>query len=76
MITKGTLSFNLDEHEGRESMENALKANLFKMKIDTLYDEVFREIMRNKVDEYTEAEVEFTEKLWQRVSCHFEMGEE
>jgi hypothetical protein len=72
MNKKGTLSFNLDEHEGRESMENALKADLLKMQIDTLYDEVFRNILRNKIDEYTSSEVQFAEKIWLQVAAHFE----
>jgi hypothetical protein len=72
MNKKGTLSFNLDEHEGRESMENALKADLFKMQIDTLYDEVFRNILRNKIDAYTPSEVQFAEKIWLQVAAHFE----
>lgn len=72
MITKGTLSFNLDEYEGRESMENALKADLLKMQIDTLYDKVFRNILRNKLDGYTPSEVQFAEKIWLQVAAHFE----
>ena len=72
MNKKGTLSFNLDEYEGRESMENALKADLLKMQIDTLYDKVFRNILRNKIDEYTPSEVQFAEKIWLQVAAHFE----
>ena len=41
-IKTGYIKFNLDEYDGGREMRDALNAGRYKMKIDELYNDVFR----------------------------------
>lgn len=72
---EGTLTFNLDTLEGRRSLENAVKADLMREKIDAIYDEVFRSPIKygniGRVS-LTEEQIEALELVLSSLSDHFE----
>lgn len=72
---KAKLEFNLPED--LEEFEAATKGSLYKMKIDTLYDEVFRPHIKydkKLFDDHdlTDEELDIVERIWKKVSEHLE----
>lgn len=71
---KATLEFNLPED--KEEMENAIKGGFNKMKIDTLYDEVFRPHIKYGTPitdgDLTDEQLTIIESIWEKVFNHFE----
>ena len=73
-MSKATLEFNLPEE--RDDHVNALYGSLYKMKIDTLYDEVFRPVFKygqpinGKV--LTGPERELLEHVWELIYENFD----
>lgn len=73
-MSKATLEFNLPEE--RDDHVNALYGSVYKMKIDTIYDEVFRPIF--KYDQPVNKKVlsgperELLEKVWGLIYEHFD----
>ena len=77
---KSILEFDLPEE--REELEAALKGSLYKARIDTLYDEVFRPHMKynkpilakdeSSMQELTDEQLEIIEQIWENVFKHFE----
>lgn len=71
---KSIIEFNLPEE--REEMNDALNGNLYKVRIDTLYDEVFRPHLKyvNPIlqDELTDEEYTIIKTIWEKVFNHFE----
>jgi hypothetical protein len=73
-MSKATLEFNLPEE--REDHINALYGSVNKMKIDTIYDEVFRPIFKyeqpvnGKV--LSDPERELLEQVWKLIYEHFD----
>ncbi len=78
---KSTIEFNLPEES--EELQDALKGSLYKCRIDTLYDEVFRPHFKyNKplmpkneggMQELTDNQIAILEQVWENVRRHFEM---
>lgn len=62
----------------REDLVSMIRGPLFKMKIETLYDDVFRKHMKYDVGILNEKEVlednerEILEAIWKKVWDHFE----
>lgn len=77
---KTTISFNLPEE--REELDAALKGSLYKDRIDTLYNDVFRPHLKydkpiliedeTKRQELSEEQFLVIEALWKKVAEHFE----
>lgn len=77
---KTTLEFNLPEE--KEELQAALDGSLYKVRIDTLYDEVFRPHFKydkpilpndeSSMQELTEEQLAVIEQLWENVRQHFE----
>lgn len=72
---KAILEFNLPED--REEFENATKGSIYKMKINTLYDGVFRPHIKydkKLFDDHdlTDEEFDIIERIWKKVSEHLE----
>ena len=73
-MSKATLEFNLPEE--RDDHVNALYGSLYKVKIDTIYDEVFRPVF--KYDQPVNGKVlsgperELLEQVWELVYEHFD----
>lgn len=77
---KTTISFELPEE--RKELDAALNGSLYKARIDTLYDEVFRphlkydkpilEETQCKMQELSDEQREVVEALWKKVAEHFE----
>ena len=73
-MSKATLEFNLPEE--REDHINALYGSVNKMKIDTIYDEVFRPVF--KYDQTVNGKVlssperELLEQVWKLIYEHFD----
>ena len=71
---KTTLEFNLPEE--RDDHINALYGSVNKMKIDTLYDEVFRPIFKYdqpiKGKVLSDSERELLEQVWELLHEHFD----
>ncbi len=71
---KATLEFNLPEE--RDDHINALYGSIYKVKIDTIYDEVFRPIL--KYDQPSKGKVlsvsqrEILEHVWELLYEHFD----
>jgi hypothetical protein len=72
-VMKAILKFNLPEE--REDHLNALYGYVNKMKIDTLYDEVFRPIFKYdqpiKGKVLSDSERELLEQVWELLYEHF-----
>lgn len=71
---RASLHFNLPEE--REEHLHALSGSRYKAKIDDLYDEVFRPILKyDKLDEHELTEIEWrvVSLIWGKVSDHFNM---
>lgn len=71
---KTTISFELPEE--REELNNALNGRLYKTRIDTLYNEVFRPHIKYEKpiieDSLTGQEYEIIKAIWHKVAEHFE----
>lgn len=73
-MSKATLEFNLPEE--RDDHVNALYGSVYKMKIDTIYSEVFRPVFKydqpvnGKV--LSGAERELLEQVWELIYEHFD----
>ena len=67
-IKMGYVKYNLDSHEGQEAMKIALDSERIKMLIDTLYDDVFRPVLK-----YEEVDIrrDCFEEIWDKVFKHF-----
>ena len=63
---KTIMTFEVEEKEEAWALVNAVKN---KVKIDTLYDEVFRKIIKHSDNNLR---VKYTEELWEELSRHFE----
>lgn len=73
-MTKAILEFNLPEE--REDHVNALYGSVNKMKIDTIYDEVFRPIFKYNQPVHgkvlSDSEIELLQKIWEMLCEHFD----
>jgi hypothetical protein len=76
---KTTISFDLPEE--REELDAALNGSLYKARIDTLYNDVFRPHLKYdkpiigadpKWQELSDEQREVIEALWKKVAEHFE----
>ena len=73
-MSKATLEFNLPEE--RDEHVNALYGSVYKMKIDTLYGEVFRPVF--KYDQpvngkiLSDPEKELLKQVWELICEHFD----
>lgn len=77
---KTMISFNLPEE--RQDLNNALNGSLYKARINTLYDDVFRphlkydkpilEESEAKMQELSDEQREVIEALWKKVAEHLE----
>jgi hypothetical protein len=71
---KAILEFNLPEE--RDDHINALYGSVYKMKIDTIYDEVFRPIFKYdplvKGKVLSVSERELLEQVWELLYEHFD----
>lgn len=76
---KTILEFDLPEE--KEELHDALKGSLYKARIDTLYDEVFRPHIKynkpiigadSKWQELTKEQLAVIEQLWKNIAEHFE----
>jgi hypothetical protein len=71
---KATLEFNLPEE--RDDHINALYGSIYKVKIDTLYDDVFRPIFKYgqhvKGKVLSVSERELLEQVWELLYEHFD----
>jgi hypothetical protein len=73
---KTTLEFDLPEE--REELQAALNGSLYKLRVDTLYDQVFRLHIKydkpliHESQELTEEQLAVIEQLWKNVAEHFE----
>ena len=71
---KAILEFNLPEE--RDDHINALHGSIYKIKIDTLYDEVFRPIFKYdqpiKGKVLSDSERELLEHVWELIYEHFD----
>lgn len=72
---KAILEFELPEE--REEFEDATKGSIYKMKIDTLYNDVFRPHIKydkKLFDDHdlTDEELDIIEMIWKKVSEHLE----
>ena len=76
---KTTISFNLPEE--REELNDALNGSKYKVRIDTLYNDVFRVHLKYnkpiigadpKWQELSEEQFLVIEALWKKVAEHFE----
>lgn len=71
---KSILEFNLPEE--KEEFEAATKALLYKEKIDSLYDKVFRPYLKYDKEingtKLTKEESNIIYRIWQEVREHFE----
>jgi hypothetical protein len=72
---RASLHFNLPEE--REEHLHALSGSRYKAKIDDLYDEVFRPILKYdkplNEHELTDIEWRVVSLIWAKVSDHFKM---
>ena len=78
---KSTIEFNLPEES--EELQDALKGSLYKSRIDSLYDEVFRPHFRydkplmqkndSSMQDFTDEQRAILEQVWENVRQHFEM---
>jgi hypothetical protein len=75
---EGLLRFNLEDFDARESFQNAMKADNYRLDIATLYDTVFRPILKYNQSSFDlttpaeEEEVEIVRAIWEKVYKHFE----
>ena len=73
---KFAIEFNLPEEE-KEAVE-CIRGSYFKMKIDSLYDEVFRPSFKHDApivgDTLTEEQRDFLFQVWTLVNDHFSEG--
>ncbi len=75
---KTEIKFTFDDEDGasRQEVRLATKAILHaeinQAKIDELYDEVFRPVIKYGEDE---AQLKFYEEVWEKVSEHFNLGD-
>lgn len=77
---KTTLTFELPED--REELDAALNGSLYKDRIDTLYNEVFRPHLKydkplmpeseHRMQEFTEEQAKILIQVWENVYKHFE----
>lgn len=77
---KTTISFTLPEE--REDLEYALNGSKYKVRIDTLYNDVFRPHLKYgnpilgenefKMKDLSDEQREVIEALWKKVAEHFE----
>lgn len=77
---KSTLEFDLPEE--KDELKDALNGSVYKARIDTLYDEVFRPHMKynkpilakdeSSMQELTDDQLEIIEQIWENVFKHFE----
>jgi hypothetical protein len=77
---KSTLQFTLPEE--KEELEAALKGGLYKARIETLYDQVFRPHIKynrpllhspkDKMQELTDEQLAVIEQIWENVRQHLE----
>jgi len=77
---KSTLEFDLPEE--KDELKDALNGSVYKSRIDTLYDEVFRPHMKynkplmakdeSSMQELTDEQLEIIEQIWENVLKHFE----
>jgi hypothetical protein len=77
---KSTLEFDLPEE--KDELKDALNGSVYKARIDTLYDEVFRPHMKynkpilakdeSSMQELTDEQLEIIEQIWENVFKHFE----
>lgn len=77
---KSTLEFDLPEE--KDELKDALNGGVYKARIDTLYDEVFRPHMKyntpllakdeSSMQELTDEQLEVIEQIWENVFKHFE----
>lgn len=76
---KTTLEFDLPEE--RDQLENAINGSLYKARIDTLYNDVFRPHLKYdkpiigadpKRQELSDEQREVIEAIWKKVAEHFE----
>ena len=49
MTKSGILEFDLDDHDAKEDFKASLNGPIYKMKIDSLYDDVFRKMTKYNV---------------------------
>jgi len=78
---KSTIEFNLPEES--EELQDALKGSLYKSRIDSLYDEVFRPHFRydkplmlkddSSMQDFTDEQRAILEQVWENVRRHFEI---
>lgn len=71
---KSSLHFDLPEE--KSEFEDAVNGSKYKAQIDTLYDEVFRPIMKYGKpiigDELTDEQLAVVESIWAKVNEHFD----
>ncbi len=77
---KSILEFDLPEE--KDELKDALNGSVYKARIDTLYDEVFRPHMKynkpilakdeSSMQELTDDQLEIIEQIWENVFKHFE----
>lgn len=73
----GVLIYNLDDHDQRRDFEAAFKGPSLKLKVDTIYDDIFRPHMRYTVSvlnphrKPSKTESLVLEKIWEKISEHF-----
>jgi hypothetical protein len=73
-MSKATLEFNLPEE--RDDHVNALYGSVYKMKIDTIYSEVFRPVLKYdrpvKGKVLSDSERELLKQVWELIYEHFD----